>query len=393
MSFIYKNPTSAVALSGPEGVRIDANWGTNFSVSQVGGYQEVFYLDNLKLTFSGTGLQELSGNTIPIEINVNPNTGFSFTVLTLNSDNISSGRRRLGMLVYVYETDTVYQYTIPNYEQEWNTLTGLTGSSGITQGTNSTTINARSQAGRDFISLWTGSTIEGVSGVTRNNARWRIFKTSTAATEDFEYVAINSVPASMAISAYTTSAKMRNTFITIPQNFNGKDVVSVSASYGDHPSLSAHTFTLEMRDDNNLVVDSTSWEHPAGTRIHNQTVSGLTLTSGHTINIGGDSESVPGCLCYTYNMTGSSAVFGIIYYTACTAPSDESISVLGGDSGTFCAIQSEVSLDYDNNSYTYPDFDGLITEGSDCYTSGSDFLCTSPTLGGEGYSATFKVIF
>jgi len=392
MSFIYKNPLSNIEVSEPQSVDRTNFVGTNYSVLQVGGYQEVFYLDNLKLTFSGTGLQQLSANTIPIQINLQPNTGFSFTTLTLNSDNISSGRRRLGMLVYVHETDTVYQYTIPNYEQEWNTLTGLTGSSAITQSQTYTQINARSQVSKDFISLWTGSTIEGVSGVTRNNARWRIFKTSTATTENFEYVAINSVPASMAISAYTTSAKMRNTFITIPQNFNGKDVVSVSASYGDHPSLSAHTFTLEMRDDNNLVVDSTSWEHPAGTRIYNQTVSGLTLMSGHTINIGGDSESVPGCLCYSYDMTGSPSIEGLIYYTGCTS-SDDNIPVGGGYSGTFCALQGAVSLFYDNNLYTYPDFDGLITEGSDCYTSGPDFLCTSPTLGGEGYSATFKVIF
>jgi hypothetical protein len=32
--------------------------------------------------------------------------------LTLNSDNISSGRRKLGMLVYVYETNKIYQFRI-----------------------------------------------------------------------------------------------------------------------------------------------------------------------------------------------------------------------------------------------------------------------------------------
>ena len=175
MSFPYKNPVANSTLSAPEGVAITSTQGTNFSVSQVGGYQEVYYLDNLGLTFSGTGLQQLSANTIPIQINVGTNTGLSFTQLTLNSDNISSGRRKLGMLVYVYENDTVYQYTIPNYDVLWGTVTGLTGSSGISQSTTFTTVNARSQAGKDFINSWTGSTIEGVSGVTRDNARWRIF--------------------------------------------------------------------------------------------------------------------------------------------------------------------------------------------------------------------------
>mgnify|MGYP000020272197 FL=1 len=175
MSFPYKNPIANSTLSAPEGVAITSTQGTNFSVSQVGGYQEVYYLENLGLAFSGTGLQQLSANTVPIQINVGTNTGLSFTQLTLNSDNISSGRRRLGMQVYVYENDTVYQYTIPNYDVLWGTVTGLTGNSGITQSTTFTTVNARSQAGKDFINSWTGSTIEGVNGVTRDNARWRIF--------------------------------------------------------------------------------------------------------------------------------------------------------------------------------------------------------------------------
>lgn len=127
MSFPYKNPVANVTLTAPEGVAINSFVGTNFSVSQIGGYQEVYYLNNLELGFSGTGLQQLSGNTIPIQISIGTNTGLSYTTLTLNSDNISSGRRRLGMQVYVQETDTVYQYTIPNYDALWNSVTGLTG--------------------------------------------------------------------------------------------------------------------------------------------------------------------------------------------------------------------------------------------------------------------------
>jgi hypothetical protein len=77
MSFTYKNPVANVSLSAPEGVAINSNQGTNFSVSQVGGYQEVYYLDNLKLTFSGNGNQQLSANTVPIQISIGPNTGLS----------------------------------------------------------------------------------------------------------------------------------------------------------------------------------------------------------------------------------------------------------------------------------------------------------------------------
>ena len=88
MSFPYKNPISNVQLTGPESVSLTNPQGTNFSVNQVGGYQEVYYLSDLELVFVGTGAQQLSANTIPIQINVGNNAGLSWTVLTLNSDNI-----------------------------------------------------------------------------------------------------------------------------------------------------------------------------------------------------------------------------------------------------------------------------------------------------------------
>jgi hypothetical protein len=69
----------------------------------------------------------------------------------------------------------VYQYSIPNYETLWSAATGQTGSSSVFFATTFTEVNARSQAGRDFINAWTGSTIEGVNGVTRDDARWKIF--------------------------------------------------------------------------------------------------------------------------------------------------------------------------------------------------------------------------
>ena len=175
MSFPYQNPLALSIVNAPVSVSRTSTQGTSFSINHVGGHQEVYYLDNLKLTFSGNGLQQLSANTVPIQIAIQPNSGLTWTTLTLNSDNISSGRRRLGMQVYVYETNTVYQYTIPNYDSLWASITGLTGASAITQTDSYTTVNARSQAGRDFISAWTGSTIEGVDGATSNDATWRVF--------------------------------------------------------------------------------------------------------------------------------------------------------------------------------------------------------------------------
>ena len=101
MSFPYKNPITGQQTDGPVSIQRNSVQGTNFSVLSVGGYMEVFNLSDLSLTFSGTGVQELSANTIPINLTIGTNNTFNPTVLTLNSDNISSGRRRLGMLVYV----------------------------------------------------------------------------------------------------------------------------------------------------------------------------------------------------------------------------------------------------------------------------------------------------
>jgi len=274
MSFTYKNPVANVLLSAPEGVALNSNQGTNFSVSQVGGYQEVYYLDNLRLTFSGSGNQQLSANTIPIQISVGPNTGLSYTVLTLNSDNISSGRRRLGMQVYVQETDTVYQYSISNFETLWNAATAQTGSSGVTFNSTNTTVNGRSQAGRDFINAWTGSTIEGVSGVTRDDARWKIFwGTDVQITGGTYYSATttldlyNSTGGTVSITGFT----------------DGGSGTSVTGGTFDHS-----TGVLTINNSDNTVVNISGF-----TDVYTSggTVSGSTLvlydSTGGTVNISG----------------------------------------------------------------------------------------------------------
>jgi len=170
MSFPYKNPITGQQSDGPISITRNAVQGTNFSVLGVGGYMEVYNLSELNLVFSGTGTQELSGNTVPIQLTIGTNNTFNPTLLTLNSDNISSGRRRLGMLVYVISENQVYQYTIQNYETLWNSVTGQTNVVNISDYT--TTVNSRSQEGRDFISAWTASTIDGVDGNTSSNSRW-----------------------------------------------------------------------------------------------------------------------------------------------------------------------------------------------------------------------------
>ena len=187
MSFNYKNPlTPLTALSNISTKRDDV-FGTNFSILSTGGYMEVYGLDDLNyIVPSGdTGLIKFSGNTIPLQFNKGNGSPFSYDVLTLNSDNFSSGRRRIGMLVYVKEVDQVYQFQVPDFEIMWPIVTGSTGPGGPTTVFSNfgTTIKNNTLSGQLFIDEWVSSKIEGISGNTRSNSNWiKYYGTTLAIT-------------------------------------------------------------------------------------------------------------------------------------------------------------------------------------------------------------------
>ena len=170
MSFEYKNPKSSVVLSGPNSVNLDSNTGSNFSSFQVGGFYEVFKLSDLNFTIpsDATGTILYSGNTIPIDFSYNAPNG-SPNVVNLYSDGVSSGRRKLGMIAYVYENNKTYQYQIPNYETLFNNALNAGSVVNIDFGYQ---VYDNTVDGTSLLNAWTGSTIEGISGITRNNARW-----------------------------------------------------------------------------------------------------------------------------------------------------------------------------------------------------------------------------
>jgi hypothetical protein len=180
-NFLEKIPVSPITSFGNPSVPNGSTFGTNFSILQTGGYMEVYTLSGLTYTIppATTGIIEFSGNTIPIQLTKGSGAVFSPDVLTLNSDNISSGRRKLGMLVYVYETDKIYQFTIDNYQTLWDNATGATGPGGPTVVISEfgTTIKNNSPEGIAFINAWTASTIEGVNGYDDTNSSWRQLKT------------------------------------------------------------------------------------------------------------------------------------------------------------------------------------------------------------------------
>ena len=222
MSVPYKNPISSVQVSTPQSVSRTSVFGTNFSALNVGGYMEVYNLSDLSLTLTAStypSLIQLSANTIPIRFTKGNNTFLSPDYLTLNSDNISSGRRRLGMTVYVHETDTVYQYVIPNYDTLWNNLTGLTGFSSVTYSDYTTVVNTRSSAGQTFISGWTSSTIEGVSGYTSANANWRIFQTGGGSFTGGTVSGATNFTGGLTANTISTSGVTMNSDLTVGTGF------------------------------------------------------------------------------------------------------------------------------------------------------------------------------
>ena len=203
MSLIYKNPLSSTQIGGENSVLRTDTFGTNFSVLQVGGYMEVYNLKDLHFKIEGTGQIELSANTIPINYSVRT-LGFLPDTLILNSDNISSGRRRLGMLVYVHESNLTYQYTIDDYDTLWANV-----ESGSFESDYGTTIGTNVTGGQAMVDAWLDSSIEGVSGVTRTNARWRIFYGSDVTVTGGTYsngtaVFSNSTGGTFNVTGFTT---------------------------------------------------------------------------------------------------------------------------------------------------------------------------------------------
>jgi hypothetical protein len=169
----YSNPSSPFTSNGTPSLPQSSVGATHFDVFGVGGYQEVYNISDLYFTIPPNTYGQIlySGNSIPINYYKGSGTSYSYDTLILNSDNISSGRRRLGMMVYVYETDQIYQFIINNYDSLWSAATASTGT--FILNSYGTIIQANSSENISFIGAWTGNTIEGVSGETSVTAVWK----------------------------------------------------------------------------------------------------------------------------------------------------------------------------------------------------------------------------
>ena len=352
MSFPYLNPTNSSRLSAPWSVGRSTVEGTNFSVLGIGGWMEVANLSDLSLTFIGTGSQTYSGNSIPININIGKGTSFSPNALQLHNDNISSGRRRIGMVVYVNETGLSYQYEIDNYETLWSAATASEGT--VLINTYNTSVYSNSIAGQNFINAWTGSTIEGVSGTTRDNARWRIFH----GTDTF-------VTGGTYFSATSTIELYRNDGETIPisgitvtggTSSNGFTGGTVSGATNFTGGLTANTISATTYQ--NLPSFTGDYLPLSGGTVSGRTtttdltITGVTSTSGLTRYLVVDTSG------NTYHQSAGDMTLGSTQTNSGAKTFLDTTLLLRNAANTFNG--SFVNTNTADRIYTLPDTAGTI---------------------------------
>ena len=393
MSFIYKNPNIGNTLSVPNVVTRTSVIGTNYSVLETGGYREVWSLKDLSYkTFGGSGTIENSGNTIPINYSKS-NLGFIPSKVTIDEDGISSGRRRLGMQVYVHETNLVYQYVIDNYEQLFNDASGSTQ-----ELANKYVVSDNTTVGLNLVNAWLDSSIEGVSGTSRTNARWRIFYgtditvtggTYTNATGVAEFK--NSTGGTFNVTGFTTggSGSYTSWFATgdnqspavpidVVDTFTLKFtgfITSGGAGITTDSSISSNEMTIALIN-NGGTPDSTtfyrgdgSWQTPTDTLL----TGGTYNNSTGTVQLENSDKSIVTLTGFTTGTTEDTYMTGMSYNQITKTLTLGLNDGVDFTAGTFAAevtggTYSGGSITLNNNDGTTSTITGLGAINTNIYT-------------------------
>ena len=306
-NFLNKIPVSPITSFGNPSVPNGSTIGANFSILQTGGYMEIYSLSGLTYTIppATTGVIEFSGNSIPIQFTKGAGSIFSPDVLTLNSDNISSGRRKLGMLSYVYETNKIYQFKIDNYDTLWNNATGATGPGGATVVISDfgTTVKNNSAAGIAFINAWTASTISGVGGYNDTNASWRVLSTGGSGGGTFTGGTVTG-------ATIFTNGLTANTITST--SYNGYNPLPTQAAISSGVTLSFITDTVY----GTLLIPENGFSISADTTNGQLGVTDIIIHSGSTPTFSSQYKKLSGSSDYSA---------GTINYIFCTYISSDEI--------------------------------------------------------------------
>ena len=273
---------------------------------------EVYSLSGLTYTIppATNGIIEFSGNSIPIQFTKGTGQIFSPDVLTLNSDNISSGRRKLGMLVYVYETKKIYQYTIDNYDTLWNNATGATGSGGSTVVISDygTTVKNNSSAGIAFISAWTSSTISGIGGYNDTNASWRVLQTGSNSGGTFTGGTVSG--ATIFTNGLTANTISATTYYNLSSNFqyeihvsqvDGNDTTGNGTLLNPVKTI-VHALTLVGSQRKTIIIHPGTYTENPNITVQYTVLTSFELLGGNTV-ISGTVSTSSGCTISGLKMT------------------------------------------------------------------------------------------
>jgi len=204
--------------------------------------------------------------------------------LELNSDLLSSGRLQLGMVVYISEKSQSYQFIIDDYETLYN---AAETSGDIITTTFTTAVGDGGAGGAAFINAWTVHKVEGElknpsdpdQGTwSRDEANWKKYPNVP------EYFTINAVPASEEVDDFN----FEDAYIVVPQEWDGKKVVSVEASLF---TMDSSNFTNDagiqlFQISKDADKTGYTYVHAFGQKSHSSNfTSALTLSANSTLQL------------------------------------------------------------------------------------------------------------
>jgi hypothetical protein len=198
--------------------------------------------------------------------------------LVLNPDLHSSGRLQLGMVVYIQEKNQSYQFVIDNYKDLYDAA-----EADIVTSEFNSNVRDSSAASQSLIDAWTVHKVEGElknpadedSGRwSRDEANWKKYPNVP------EYFTINAVPASEEVDGFN----FEDAYIVVPQEWDGKKVVSVEASLF---TMNSSSFTSDvdvqlLQTSKDALETSYSYKHTFGEKSHSSIFAPVFTLSGNS---------------------------------------------------------------------------------------------------------------